>query len=108
MTPTASPFKRGDTFLLTCTHKVSGVATSVTGFGIRSQVRNRFGHLVAELNPTLANQSTSPGVFYLEPDDPDTTEWETGDLSCDVELTSGGVIRSSETFIIPCVDDVTK
>lgn len=108
MTPTTSPFKRGDTFQLACTYKVNGTGTSVSGFGIRSQVRNRFGHLIAELNSTLANQSTSPGLFYLSPDDPDTTAWETGDLSCDVELTSGGVIRSSETFIVPCQDDVTK
>jgi hypothetical protein len=106
--PRTSDFKRGDTFLLTCTHKVSDVATSVTGFTIRSQVRNRFGQLVAELNATLANQVTSPGVFYLAPDDPDTSQWDVGDLSCDVEITNGGVIRSTVTFIVPCVDDITK
>jgi hypothetical protein len=94
--------------MLTCTYKVSNVATSVSGFGIRSQVRNRFGHLIAELDVTIANQSTNPGVFYLEPDDPDTTAWETGDLSCDVEITNGGVITSTVTFIVPCVDDITK
>lgn len=103
-----SDFKRGDTFLLTCTYKVSGVATSVTGFTIRSQIRDRFGHLVATLNASLANQSTNPGVFYLSPAVADTSAWDVGDLSCDIEITNGGVIRSTITFIVPVVDDITK
>lgn len=108
MTSRVSDFKRGDTFQLTCTYKVAGVATSVTGFTIRSQLRNAFGNLVATLTATPANQTASPGVFYLVPSNADTSGWDTGDLSCDVEITSGGVTRSTVTFVVPVVDDVTK
>lgn len=108
MIPRTKEFKRGDTFLLTCTYKVSGVATSVSGFTIRSQIRNKFGQLVATMTATLANQSTSPGVFYLAPTVANTSAWDVGDLSCDVEITNGGVIRSTLTFLVPVVDDITK
>lgn len=103
-----SDFKRGDTFLLTCTYKVDTVATSVTGFTIRSEIRDKFGHLVATLSASLANQGTNPGVFYLSPTVADTSDWATGDLFCDIEITNGGVIRSTITFIVPVIDDVTK
>lgn len=106
--PRTSDFKRGDTFLLTCTHKVDDEAESVEGFEIRSQLRNKFGQLVAELNATAADQTEDPGVFYLSPEDADTSQWDVGDLSCDIEITNGGVIRSTVTFIVPCVDDITK
>lgn len=108
MAERTSEFKRGDTFQLTCTYKVDGVATSVTGFTIRSQLRNSFGGLVASMAATPANQTTSPGVFYLAPVTADTSGWDVGDLQCDIEITSGGVIRSTVTFIVPVVDDVTK
>jgi len=105
--PILSEFKRGDTFMLTCTHKVAGVATSVTGYTIASQIRNRYGRLVATLEAELANQGTSPGVFYLTPTDPDTTGWEIGRHDCDIELYDGGVIRSTQTFVVPVAEDVT-
>lgn len=108
MTSRVSDFKRGDTFQLTCTYKVDGVATSVTGFTIRSQLRNKLGGLVATLTATPANQTTSPGVFYLAPASADTSGWDVGDLSCDVEITNGGVVRSTVTFVVPVLDDVTK
>lgn len=106
--PRTSQFKRGDTFLLTCTYKVEGEAEDLTGFAFRSQLRNRFGHLVAELDATIADQEESPGLFYLQPDDADTSAWEVGDLACDIEITQNDVIRSTITFTVPVVDDITK
>lgn len=106
--PTLSEFKRGDTFQLACTYKVEGVAQSVTAFTIESQVRDSLGGLVATLAATLANQSTSPGQFTLAPVNPDTSAWQTGNLQCDIEIASGGVIRSTVTFVIPVVEDITK
>ncbi|MEN9885466.1 MAG: hypothetical protein RL758_44 [Pseudomonadota bacterium] len=106
--PTLSEFKRGDTFQLACTHKVNDVATSVTGFAIASQIRDELGSLVATLTATLANQSVSPGLFYLSPSTPATTAWPTGRLQCDIQITSGGVIRSTVTFAVPVVEDITK
>ena len=105
---TLSEFKRGDTFQIACTYKVNDVAQSVTGFTISSQVRDTLGNLVATLQATLANQGTSPGLFYLAPVNPDTAGWQTGPLLCDIQITSGGVIRSSATFAIPVVEDITK
>ena len=106
--PALSEFKRGDTFQLACTYKVNDVAQSVTGFTITSQVRDPLGTLVATLQATLANQAEAPGRFYLSPVNPDTSGWQTGPLRCDIQIASGGVIRSSSTFAIPVAEDITK
>lgn len=103
-----SPFKRGDTFMFTCRHKVNGVPQSVTGFDIQSQIRTRQGTLVATLQPRLADQSVSPGLFYLEPQTADTSAWAVGRHSCDIQITSGGVRRSTLTFTLPVVEDITR
>lgn len=106
--PVLSPFKRGDTFMFTCRHKVDGVPQSVTGFDIQAQIRTRLGALVATLQPRLADQSVSPGTFYLEPQTADTSGWAVGRHSCDIQITSGGVRRSTVTFTLPVVEDITR
>lgn len=105
--PMISPIKRGDTFTLACTYKQNGVATSVTDFNIRSQVRDSTGALVEELTATKANQATSPGVFVLAAADP--MDWPVDILSCDIQFSdSDDVVRSTQTFQIPVVEDVTQ
>jgi hypothetical protein len=104
--PSLPEFKRGDTFSLTCTYKTDGVPTSITGYTIRSQIRQTNKTLVAILTATLANQSTSPGVFTLTPDT-NTEDWPVETLVCDIEITENGAIRSTNTFAVPIVRDIT-
>lgn len=106
LTPTISPIKVGDTFILACTYKQNGLPYDVTIFTIRSQVRDSEGMLVSELTVTKADQSTNPGVFVLAASG--ATAWPIDVLSCDIQFSdSEGVVRSTQTFKIPVVEDVT-
>lgn len=106
MTPMISPVKRGDTFNLACIYKQNGVAYDVTNYTIRSQVRDSEGSLVSELAVAKADQTTNPGVFVLSA--AGATAWPIDVLSCDIQFSdSDGVIRSTQTFKIPVVEDVT-
>jgi hypothetical protein len=105
--PIISPVKRGDTFTLACTYKQNGVVFNVTPFTIRSQVRDSSGALVEELTATKANQTTNTGVFVLSAADP--MDWPVDVLSCDIQFADGdGIVRSTQTFKIPVVEDVTQ
>lgn len=107
ITPMISPIKRGDTFTLACTYKQNGVVYDVTNFTIRSQVRYSTGALVEELTVTKADQTTNPGVFVLAAADP--MDWPVNILSCDIQFSDGdGVVRSTQTFKIPVVEDITQ
>jgi hypothetical protein len=113
--PKLPPFKRGDTYLLTCTYKIDGTPVSLTGKTMRAQIRTRRGDLVAELNATAAvDQGANPGQFTLTPVDPNTSGWQAGTYErpdfhlIDIEITDGGTITSSETFIQPVIEDVTR
>jgi len=101
-------FKRGDTFSLKCTWKVDGTPTSITGLTIASQVRSASGALIATLNVVPENQTTHPGAYALVAANPDTSRWPLGDAYCDIQIDDQGIDRSSETFIIPVIEDVTK
>lgn len=105
---TLAPFKRGDTFSLACTWKQLGVATSITGLAIQAQIRNTYEmSLVDELTVIPANQSTDIGKFTLVSTLP-TTNWPIGTLICDLQISNGEAIRSSDSFYIPVIEDVTK
>lgn len=106
--PVLPPFKRGDTFMFSCLHKVDGEPESVSGFDIQAQIRTRLGVLVATLVPVIADQVAEPGRFYLEPEDADTTAWAVGRHSGDIQITQGGVTRSTVTFTLPVVEDMTR
>ena len=108
-------FKRGDTYLLTCTYKIDGTPVSLAGKTMRAQIRTRRGVLVADLNATAAaDQTANPGRFTLTPVNQDTSGWPAGTYErpefheIDIETTDGGVIISSETFIQPVIEDVTR
>ena len=98
-------FKRGDTFSLTCTYKVNGTASSVANYDIESQIRNKRGALISILNATKLG---STGQFTLAPEDSDTSSWPIDVLQCDIQLSEGGAIRSTDTFSIVVVEEITK
>lgn len=98
------PFKRGDTFLVEGSVSDNAVPVDLTGWTIRSQVRNGEA-LVADLGVTITNAAA--GQYQLTKND--TTSWPVKDLSCDIEYTTdSGQIVSTETFTISCKADVTR
>ena len=106
LTPTIQPIKRGDSFLMACVYKEDGVPYDVTNFTIRSQVRNSSDALVQELTVNKADQSTDPGAFVLAAGVID--DWPIDLLRCDIEFSEGATVRSTQTFMIPVVEDVTR
>ena len=98
-------FKRGDTMLLTVTYKVDGTPADISTISIASQVRKQYGSLVATM---VVTKLGSTGQFTLAPTDSDTSEWPLGNLLCDIEFTQSGNIRSTETFGITVIEEVTK
>ena len=105
--PMISPIKRGDTFTLACTYKQNNMVYDVTNFTIRSQVRDSSGALVEELTVAKADQTEHPGVFVLSAADP--MDWPVDVLSCDIQFSDAeGMVRSTQTFQIPVIEDVTQ
>jgi len=101
--------KRGDTFGATCTYKENKVPVSVADLSISCQIRDPdTKELVSEMVITKANQEQSVGVFHLSPTNPDTSDWPVKTLIADIEISQGGVIRSTQTFRIPVYEDVTQ
>jgi len=98
-------FKRGDTFNLTCTYKVNGVATSVSDIDIDSQIRDNRGALVQDLAVT---KLVGTGEFTLIATATETAEWPTSVLRCDVQFSEGGFVRSTQTFDISVAEDITR
>ena len=107
--PTVGPFKRGDTLNLTCKYKPDGVLTSVESMDIASQLRTQSGTLILDFVVTKADQTTLPGVFYLEPLDQTITKTfpYNESLITDIQITNNQIIVSTETFAISVVKDQT-
>lgn len=98
-------FKRGDTMLLTVTYKIDGVASDISTIDIASQVRSQSGQLVATM---VVSKLQTTGQFTLTPTVADTSNWPLGNLLCDIEFSQSGNIRSTETFGIVVVEEITK
>jgi hypothetical protein len=101
-------FKRGDTFLLNCLYKNSGAPYDVTNASIRSEIvsvatRER---LVA-LNAVKLDQVTHVGQYYLKADASETRNWGLGDYLMDIEITIDNFVRSTETFSLKVIEDIT-
>ena len=106
-----TPFKRGDTFALSGVYRENGAVVPLTSQVIRSQLRTSTGLLVATLVVVIdPDQTVNPGRFYLGLPDPaqSSTFSAPANLYCDVEVEDGQVVRSSETFIVPVVPDVSQ
>lgn len=101
-------FKRGDTFSLTATYKVLGIASSLAGMTISAQIRQVYGlSLVDNFTITVLDQSAYTGQFSLIPSVADTSTWPVGSLIADIKISAGGAVKHSDSFIIPVVDRVT-
>jgi hypothetical protein len=100
--PELPPFKIGDTFLISCIKKDSaGTPENLTGITIRSMVRSAAGEFIAELVPTVANQTSSPGVFTLTAEPIDTALWPSEFCHMDIKFYLGEQIVSSQTVLLP-------
>ena len=99
-----APIKRGDTFLLNCVYKVDGVPVSLAGATIRAQIRQSNGTLISSLTPALLSPASQ---FTLTPATA-TTSWPVDILFCDIEITVDSFIRTSETFQVPVLEDITR
>jgi len=109
-TPTVKPIKIGDSIILVGTYRQAGVPTDITPFTVTSQLRDSSGTLVLDFVVTPANQVTNPGVFSMEPAiNPPVPAMELDVMSCDIQFvtTASGVVRSSQTFLIPFVAEIT-
>ena len=98
-------FKRGDTFTLTCTYKVNGVATSVADIDIDSQIRNQRDALIADLTVT---KLSGTGQFTLVATATQTAMWPVNVLRCDIQFSQGGMVRSTQTIDISVLEDITQ
>lgn len=98
------PFKRGDTFLLEGTVTQNSTPQNITGWSIRSQVRNGEA-LISDLVVEYVDRTI--GKYRLRKDD--TTAWPAKVLTCDIEYTTdSGQVVSTETFEIEVKADVTR
>lgn len=101
-------FKRGDTLSLSCARKDSlGAAVNLTGVTITSSVK--VGAFTDTLTVTVTDAVN--GLFTLTRAAASTALWPVSSdasvMYCDVQFVGGGVTRSSETFIINVVEDIT-
>lgn len=102
---TINAIKTGDTLDLYGTYKIDGVATSLAGYTITSQVRDSRGTLIDAFTVSLMDQGLLPGGFKLSAGEID---WPAGTYKCDIEFVDGtDFVRSSETFLIPVEQDIT-
>jgi len=99
-------FKRGDTFVVQCTLKQTGVPQSLAGWTVKSQVRTQQSlRLVAELSFSVVDDRQ--GIYQLHCSD--TTDWPTGTLVCDIQYTTPNAqVVSTDTFTIEVQPEVTK
>lgn len=101
-------FKRGDTLSLSCARKDSlGAAVNLTGVTITSSVK--MGAFTDTLTVTVTN--AAGGLFTLTRAAASTALWPVSSdasiMYCDVQFIASGVTRSSDTFIINVIEDIT-
>lgn len=96
--------KRGDTFLVTCQAVIDGVPVDLTGWSIRSHVRDRKDALLGDLQVTITD--AAQGSYSLRHDD--TTAWPAGQNYCDIEYTTdAGQVISTDTIEVRVAKDIT-
>jgi hypothetical protein len=97
--------KRGDTFELVLEYAPDDVPFDLTGATVESKLR----HLDFEqsLTVTLADQTLYPGRVTLSCAYATTASWPLEKLLGDVQVTIGGVRRSSRDFVVDVREDRT-
>ncbi|HWO99761.1 MAG TPA: hypothetical protein VNL74_03955 [Methylococcus sp.] len=99
--------KRGDSLVLDCTAResVRGPAIDLSGWTIRSQIRDRRDALLADLSAAILDAAA--GSFRLT--GPATSTWAPGSYRMDIEYTDpGGRVVSTETLEVRVIEDVTR
>jgi hypothetical protein len=111
--PLAIPFKRGDVVQLGCAaYDTTGAPANLAQHEVAAQVRTPAGVLVASMDVEWVDREA--GTYELwAPGDGRSTGWPLGNLEIDVQYTAttGGprpMVRSSETFYIHILKDVTE
>jgi hypothetical protein len=103
--PKIPEIKNGDTLTMNCVYKIAGVASSLTGFTVLSQIRDLNNKLAKTLTVTLGDQVAAPGSFTLSAGNVDL---KPANYFCDIQFTDPTTfVRSTQTFIVPVVQDIT-
>lgn len=98
-------FKRGDTFKFACQLLADDTAINITGFAIRSQIRNG-DTLVDDLDATITDFVN--GTYEIKKDAVDTALWPVGNFTMDIEFTDAAeAVFSTETIKIHLIKDTT-
>jgi hypothetical protein len=84
--------KQGDAFRYVGQAKIGAVALDCTGWGIASQIRSETGLLLATLDAEWTEAGL--GLYRLRAPS-ETTGWQPGRYSLDIELTSPAGERAS-------------
>jgi hypothetical protein len=99
-------FKRGDTFKLSCQYQENNAAAPLPP-GIRSQLRDSLGNLIAELTVTRTDQDG--GLYVLSFGD--TSTWPIARLRGDIQYTDaqGNIfsVPGDCNYYLNVVEDVT-
>jgi hypothetical protein len=99
--------KRGATLSWLLTYADSdGAAINLNSYTITSQIKTLSGVLVANLTPTLLNQTTDTGKFTLTYIG-DTIDLPVGSLVFDVRFVTGGVVTYTQSATLSVVNGVT-
>ena len=97
---------RGDTFLMTGVRRsesTTGTPVDISGATIRANLR--FYSETKALTPEITDGPN--GTFTLSATPAETETWTPGRWRCDIEMTVGGVVASSDAFSITVKRDVT-
>lgn len=96
----------GDTFNVSILYAVDGlVPTDLTPYTLTSDVRDSHRNLINTLTITLADQITSPGLFYLSV--ASTQYWPIDLLWCDILFVLDGVSLHTTPFNIRVQEAIT-
>lgn len=105
--PVTIQHKRGDSFDLSgqLLQEAGGPPVDLTGVGVRAELRDGDA-LVAGLSAVVTDAAA--GKYSISKPFADTEGWPVKNLSMDVEFTwTGGLRRSTETFIVRILKDIT-
>lgn len=97
-------FKRGDTFFLSVTYKVDETPSDISEMTISSQIRSSSGSLIDSM---IVQKLEEIGKFTLT-SNVNTNTWPLGKVFCDIQFSEGGIVRSTESFGINVIEEVTK
>jgi len=98
------PHKRGDYFSFFAELKNEfNQAIVIDDSLISSQIRDSHGNLIDDLDISSTN---IPGQYLVEKDD--TTGWPLGNLEIDLEFLLSAKPKSSPTFTVLIIKDVTQ